>query len=57
MGVKAAHPVTGMFDIIAFIEAADINNLTGAVRTRMQAIDGVLRAHIAIVGELVTAGD
>jgi hypothetical protein len=46
-----------MFDIIAFIEAADINNLTGAVRTRMQAIDGVLRAHIAIVGELVTAGD
>jgi len=57
LGVKAAHPVTGMFDIIAFIEAADINNLTGAVRTRMQAIDGVLRAHIAIVGELVTAGD
>jgi len=57
LGVKAAHPVTGMFDIIAFIEAADINNLTGAVRTRMQAIDGVLRAHIAIVVELVTAGD
>ncbi len=57
MGVKAAHPVTGMFDIIEFIEAADIHNLTGVVRTRMQAIDGVLRAHIAIVGELVTAGD
>ena len=27
-GVKIAHPVTGMFDIIAFIEASDINNLT-----------------------------
>ena len=23
-GVKTAHPVTGMFDIIAFVEAVDI---------------------------------
>ena len=56
-GVKTAHPVTGMFDIIAFIEAADINNLTGAVRTKIQPIKGVLRTHTAIVGELVTTGD
>lgn len=55
-GVKAANPVTGMFDIIAFIEAADINNLTGLVRTKVQTIDGVLRTHTAIVGELVTTG-
>jgi DNA-binding Lrp family transcriptional regulator len=27
-GVKTAHPVTGMFDIIVYIEAVDINNLT-----------------------------
>ena len=56
-GVKTAHPVTGMFDIIAFVEAADINSLTGTVRTRIQTIEGVLRTHTAIVGELVTTGD
>jgi len=56
-GVKTAHPVTGMFDIIAFIEAEDINHLTGIVRTKIQTIDGVLRTHTAIVGELVTTGD
>lgn len=56
-GVKTAHPVTGMFDIIAYLEAADINNLTGTVRTRIQTLGGVLRTHTAIVGELVTTGD
>jgi DNA-binding Lrp family transcriptional regulator len=56
-GVKTAHPVTGMFDIIAFVEAYDINNLTAIVRTEIQAIEGVLRTHTAIVGELVTTGD
>lgn len=56
-GVKTAHPVTGMFDIIAYLEATDINNLTGTVRTRIQTLDGVLRTHTAIVGELVTTGD
>lgn len=56
-GVKSAHPVTGMFDIIAFLEAADINSLTGTVRTKIQTIEGVLRTHTAIVGELITTGD
>jgi hypothetical protein len=46
-----------MFDIIAYIEAADINSLTGTVRTKIQTLDGVLRTHTAIVGELVTTGD
>ena len=47
-----------MFDIIAYIEASDINNLTGTVRTKTQALEGVLRTHTAIVGELVvTTGD
>jgi DNA-binding Lrp family transcriptional regulator len=55
-GVTTAHPVTGMFDIIAFVEASDINNLTNIVRTKIQTIDGVLRTHTAIVGELVTTG-
>ena len=56
-GIKTAHPVTGMFDIIVFIEAADINHLTDIVRTKIQTIEGVLRTHTAIVGELVTTGD
>lgn len=55
-GIKTAHPVTGMFDIIAFAEATDINHLTELVRTRVQTIEGVLRTHTAIVGELITTG-
>jgi DNA-binding Lrp family transcriptional regulator len=55
-GVRTAHPVTGMFDIIAYIETTDINSLTGTVRGSIQTIDGVLRTHTAIVGELVTTG-
>ncbi len=56
-GLKTAHPVTGMFDIIACLEASDINQLTGTVRTKDQTIDGVLRTHTAIVGDLITTGD
>lgn len=56
-GVRSAHPVTGMFDIIAFVEAPDINSLTDTVRTKIQTVDGVMRTHTAIVGELVTTGD
>jgi DNA-binding Lrp family transcriptional regulator len=56
-GVKTAHPVTGIYDIIAYIETSDINSLTGTVRKKIQTLDGVLRTHTAIVGELVTTGD
>ena len=56
-GVMTAHPVTGMFDIIAYVEASDINSLTGIVRGQIQTIEGVRRTHTAIVGELVTTGD
>jgi len=56
-GVKTAHPVTGMFDIIAYVEAEDINHLTEIVRNKIQTINGVLRTHTAIVGELMTTGD
>ncbi len=56
-GVRTAHPVTGMFDIIAYVEAADINHLTEIVRSKVQTINGILRTHTAIVGELMTTGD
>jgi DNA-binding Lrp family transcriptional regulator len=46
-----------MFDIIAFVEASDVNDLTGTIRSKIQTIDGVLRTHTAIVGELMTTGD
>ena len=56
-GVRTAHPVTGMFDIIAYVEAEDINHLTEIVRNKIQTRNGVLRTHTAIVGELMTTGD
>jgi len=56
-GVRTAHPVTGMFDIIAYVEAEDINHLTEIVRNKIQTRIGVLRTHTAIVGELMTTGD
>jgi DNA-binding Lrp family transcriptional regulator len=56
-GVKTAHPVTGIYDIIAYVETPDINTLTGTVRAKIQTIDGILRTHTAIVGELVTTGE
>jgi DNA-binding Lrp family transcriptional regulator len=56
-GVKTAHPVTGIYDVIAYIETSDINTLTGTVRAKIQTIDGVLRTHTAIVGELVTTSE
>jgi DNA-binding Lrp family transcriptional regulator len=56
-GVRTAHPVTGMFDIIAYVEAEDINHLTEIVRNNIQTRNGVLRTHTAIVGELMTTGD
>ncbi len=56
-GVRTAHPVTGMFDIIAYVETVDINHLTDMVRNTIQKMNGVLRTHTAIVGELMTTGD
>ena len=35
-GVKTTHSVTGMFDLIAFVEASDIDNLIGTARTKTQ---------------------
>jgi len=52
-----AHPVTGMFDIIAYVEASDINSLIGIVRGQIQTIEGVRCTRTVIVGELVTTGD
>lgn len=41
--VKSADAVTGQFDIIALIEAEDINALGKVSYAKIQMIDGVLR--------------
>jgi DNA-binding Lrp family transcriptional regulator len=41
--VKSADAVTGQYDIIARIEAEDINSLGRVSYHKIQSIDGVLR--------------
>ncbi len=42
-GVKSADVVTGTFDVIALIEAPDMNSVAELVTGRMQAVSGVMR--------------
>jgi DNA-binding Lrp family transcriptional regulator len=48
-GVRQCHAVTGPMDAIAFIEAADINELGKFVVDKIQATSGVLRTSTHIV--------
>ena len=45
--VKMAHAVTGMYDVVAFIEFADMEVLT-AILSEFQAMEGVNRTHTAV---------
>jgi len=47
-GVKMAHPVTGVYDVIAFVEVPDLERLSALVLKEIQAIKGVQRTHTAI---------
>lgn len=47
--VKSCHAVTGPIDVIAFIEAPDINELGRFVVEKIQATEGVLRTSSNIV--------
>lgn len=51
-GVTSAHAVTGAYDIIAFIEGADINELGNTVVSRIQSSDGVAQTMTCVVVEL-----
>jgi len=42
-GVNSCHPVTGQFDLIALIEAADIPNLGKVSYSKIHMLEGVLR--------------
>ncbi|GAB4341682.1 MAG: hypothetical protein Kow0099_18560 [Candidatus Abyssubacteria bacterium] len=47
--VKSCHAVTGPIDVIAFVEAPDINELGRYVVEKIQATKGVLRTSTNIV--------
>ncbi|MBN2494954.1 MAG: Lrp/AsnC ligand binding domain-containing protein [Deltaproteobacteria bacterium] len=51
-GVKAAHAVTGQFDIIALVEADDINAVGKISYSQIQMIEGVIRTITCNVIEL-----
>jgi Lrp/AsnC family transcriptional regulator, regulator for asnA, asnC and gidA len=48
-GVKVAHPVTGSYDIIAFVEVKDVAALGEFVSARLHRLPGVLRTTTNVV--------
>jgi DNA-binding Lrp family transcriptional regulator len=46
-GVKTAHAVTGPFDVVAFVEFTDIDEL-GKLLEKIHSINGVLKTQTAI---------
>lgn len=50
-GVKYAHAATGPYDVIALIEAADLQLMGEMVIRRIQGIPGVIRTQTNVVVE------
>lgn len=50
-GVRQCHAVTGPIDVIAFVEADDINQIGKFLVDKIQSIGGVLRTSTNIVAE------
>jgi DNA-binding Lrp family transcriptional regulator len=48
-GVKMVHTVTGVYDIIAYLELPDMTSLSELVIKKIQTVKGVERTHTAIV--------
>ena len=46
-GVKAAHAVTGPFDVVAFVESSNIDDL-GELLEKIHSLEGVLKTQTAI---------
>ena len=42
-GVKTAHAVTGQYDLIALVEADDVNSVGKISYSKIQMIEGVIR--------------
>jgi len=48
-GVKMVHAVTGLYDVIAYLEMRDMTTLSEMVIKKIQSVKGVERTHTAIV--------
>jgi DNA-binding Lrp family transcriptional regulator len=48
-GVKMVHAVTGLYDVIAYLEMSDMTTLSEMVMKKIQTAKGVERTHTAIV--------
>jgi len=48
-GVKSADTVTGLFDIIALVQADNLEELGELVVSKIQAVDGVRKTQTAVV--------
>jgi len=48
-GVKRANATTGPYDVIALVEAPDINILGDFIVTKIQGLPGVLRTQTNVV--------
>ncbi len=50
-GVKSAHAVTGPFDIIAWVEAADHNSLGDMVLSKIRKVPGIVKTMTCVAVE------
>ena len=48
-GVKMVFAVTGVYDVIAYLEMRDMTTLSELVMKKIQSVKGVERTHTAIV--------
>ena len=48
-GVKMVHSVTGLYDVIAYLELPDMESLSELVVKKVQSFKGVERTHTAVV--------
>ena len=48
-GVKRANSTTGPYDVIALVEAPDINVLGDFIVTKIQSLSGVLRTQTNVI--------
>jgi len=48
-GVKMVHAVTGVYDVIVYLELSDMTVLSETVVKKIQSVKGVERTHTAIV--------
>ncbi len=51
-GVKIAHAVTGPYDIIAFVEASDVDALGRVVLSKIRTISGVTKTLTCVTIEI-----